>query len=305
MAFAAVNWGSQVLLSIVIYGHIVRVESLRPERRGNKGKVTAQLVHSQLTVESCHMEELRTDTNCGIIVLGVFRSGTSLVSQLLHHLGVDFGMDKRVIRGTRDNPGGTFEHRQINKINGRLLQSAGRTFAKPGPPVTLAEEADLRVLQRADLSWTEGETIWGLKDPRFCVTLAAWLEAGKIETERLQIVHVKRNTHSVAKSAYKYPNTNWYFNGSFEAIAEGVKKYQEFAQWHVDNLNLPTLVVQYEELLQKPEHIVAALARFIGVSDEKRIRRAASYVGKKKALLLLPSSRILRKLYCIFHQSSC
>ena len=166
----------------------------------------------------------------GVIVLGVFRSGTSLVCQVLHELGVEFGLDLKEIRGNRNNSGGTFEHRQINQINHQLLRSASRSFAQPGSPSTLAQEADLTLLDEGDLSWIYGVQKWGLKDPRFRATLSAWIEAGKLKRDALNIVHGIRDTEAIARRAHKYPHTSKPFGGSFERIREGVTEYKRLAE---------------------------------------------------------------------------
>ena len=232
----------------------------------------------------------------GIIVLGSFRSGTSLVSQLLVHLGVDFGPPEGLKSGDKFNPGGYFEHTDINHLNGRLVETAGRTFAEPGSPGTLAAAADARVFDEVDLSWMDRAPQWGLKDPRLCATLATWVAAGRIDPARARIVHVKRDAQAVARSAVKYPGVNHYFGSSPEAIRRGVEEYARLAQWHVDHLHIDTFTVQYEELLAHPREVTTALARFIGVENRRLIRRAAAEVGKKKAQFRLTARRIARRI---------
>ena len=232
----------------------------------------------------------------GVIVLGSFRAGTSLVSQLLAHLGVDFGPSDSLKRGDKFNPGGYFERTDINHLNGRLVETAGRSFAEPGSPGTLASSADPAVFDEVDLSWMDRARCWGLKDPRLCATLATWVAAGRIDPERAKIVHVRRDPEAVARSALRYPGVNHYFGSSPEAIRRGVEEYARLAQWHVDHLGIETLTVQYEDLLDHPREATAKMAHFIGVHNRRLIRRAAAEVGKKKARFRLAARRVARRL---------
>jgi hypothetical protein len=248
------------------------------------------------TIEGSARPSALEAEGCGIIVLGSFRSGTSLVSQLLDRLGVDFGPRERLKSGDKFNPGGYFEHTDINHLNGRLVETAGRTFAEPGSPGTLASAADARVFDEIDLSWMDRTSRWGLKDPRLCATLATWVAAGRIDPARAKIVHVQREAEAVARSAVKYHGVNHYFGNSPEAIRRGVEEYARLAQWHVDHLHIDTFVVQYEALLAHPREVTAELARFIGVENRRLIRRAAAEVGKKRARFRLTARRVARRI---------
>ena len=238
----------------------------------------------------------------GIIVLGPTRSGKSLVCRILHHLGVNFGLDEKQNRGNRYNTSGGFEHREINQVNDRLLRTAGRSFTVPGAPETLTKETDLSALDDLDLSWMDGSKIWGLKDPRFCATITPWITAGKIKKQGLRIVNVRRDTFGTAGAALKYRITNDLFLGSFDAICQSVEEYKRLAQWQIQNLNLPIFDIQYEKLLEDPKRVVTKLAAFIQASDKKRIRRAASKVGMKKAVFRLALKRIPSKMGRLMHR---
>jgi hypothetical protein len=242
------------------------------------------------------MAQEKSETRTGVVVLGPFRAGTSLVSQLLGVLGVEFGPPHELGQGDKFNPGGYFERPDVNHANGRLLETAGRTFAEPGDPATLMDDADVSVLDDAGVDWIPQSPCWGIKDPRMCATLSVWFDSGRLPREGLRIIHVKRSTEAVARSAERYPGVNHFFSGSFEEFCRGVRAYEALAQWQVDRLDVPTLILHYEELLAEPERIVSEMAQFVGVGDEEKIRLAASRVGKKKAQARLTGARIRRRL---------
>ena len=218
------------------------------------------------------------------------------MSQLRALLGVEFGPADELGRGDKFNPGGYYERPDVNHANGRLFETAGRSFAEPGDPATLIDDADVSVLDDAGVDWVAESACWGIKDPRMCATLSVWFESGRLPRDGLRIVHVKRGTEAVARSAQRYPGVNHFFTGSFEEFCRGVREYERLAQWQVDRVGVPTFVLHYEELIAEPERIVAGLAKFLGVEDRKKTRLAASKVGKKKAQARLTGARIRRKL---------
>ena len=60
-----------------------------------------------------------TKESTGIIVVGMHRSGTSLVSCLLHEFGFAFGGPH--LEPQPDNPRGFWEHREIVRIHDDFL----------------------------------------------------------------------------------------------------------------------------------------------------------------------------------------
>ena len=112
-----------------------------------------------------------------IFVLGAHRSGTSLVANALHAMGVNLG--SRFIAPNEDNPKGFFEDEEIVQFNDRLLRSMNLSWdsfgfiwqedftARRFEPYHRAAVA--LVLKRfADSS------VSSLKDPRFCILLPFW-----------------------------------------------------------------------------------------------------------------------------------
>jgi len=105
----------------------------------------------------------------GIFVLGMHRSGTSLVTSLLHEYG--FGFDGPHLPPQPDNPLGFWEHQEIVEIHDDFLQRLGRTWGDPRPfhpdefdgkAAYWARERLREVLDRDFLS----RPLWVLKDPR-------------------------------------------------------------------------------------------------------------------------------------------
>lgn len=106
-----------------------------------------------------------------LVVAGMHRSGTSLVTSVLQRAGLDVGIDQGAGVG---NPRGHFEDRDFFRLHEELLAAKGHTCFTaegdllPAPGTELAERARELVARRAPLP------LWGWKDPRTCLFLDLW-----------------------------------------------------------------------------------------------------------------------------------
>jgi hypothetical protein len=118
-----------------------------------------------------------------VVVLGMHRSGTSLVMHLASRLGV--AIDDELVPPARDNPRGFFEARAIVEAHDRILAAFGRTWrsafdAEPLPeawwrsPAIAAERATLAAHVRQ--ATADPGRLWGFKDPRTVRLLPLWRE---------------------------------------------------------------------------------------------------------------------------------
>ncbi len=112
-----------------------------------------------------------------VCVLGMHRSGTSLVARVLNVLGVDLGPEEHLMRPSSANPAGHWESKPIQGINDEILSRFGGTWFRPPELVAgwertpeLAEpRKQARELIDADFSDSD---LWGFKDPRNSLTAA-------------------------------------------------------------------------------------------------------------------------------------
>lgn len=119
-----------------------------------------------------------------VVVLGMHRSGTSVLTGLLGALGVDLGT--RLVPADRHNPAGYWEQADIVSIHERILQGMDRAWISargtlPYPPdwwrdpVVQALKQDLAAVLAAEIARAEGR-LWGFKDPRTARLLPLWQE---------------------------------------------------------------------------------------------------------------------------------
>lgn len=113
-----------------------------------------------------------------VLVLGMHRSGTSLLMRICNLLGVDLAED--LLPAREDNAKGFFEHREIVEINEAIF----RCFSLSSQDVIALPErwwehpaiAPLRqVLHECITQNFAGRPLWGIKDPRIAKLLPLWL----------------------------------------------------------------------------------------------------------------------------------
>jgi hypothetical protein len=113
------------------------------------------------------------------IVLGMHRSGTSLLASLLNRMGGYSGPAERLLSGAPENPLGFYEHQDMLRINNDLLKRRDSDW--PDPP-RLPQESwetpdleDLRNQAREFLVRDFCEkAVLVVKDPRLCLTFGFW-----------------------------------------------------------------------------------------------------------------------------------
>ena len=135
-----------------------------------------------------------------ILVLGMHRSGTSMVARLLNMMGAYFAAEGISTGANQENPKGFWERRDVRTLNDMLLHSAGADWHRVSnftlekiPPAALAQfkmEAGKMILDM------DAHRPWFLKEPRFCLLAPLWLELLEVPV----YVIVNRSPIEVARS---------------------------------------------------------------------------------------------------------
>lgn len=107
-----------------------------------------------------------------LIVAGFHRSGTSLLTHLLHDAGLFVG--DRLLGAMPSNPYGHFEDRDFLELHRSILWSHGDDWqwdATMPFHVSAAKWREMRALARKrDIR----HRLWGFKDPRVCLFMGHW-----------------------------------------------------------------------------------------------------------------------------------
>ena len=206
---------------------------------------------------------MKYDNDCTqmiVTVLGMHRSGTSLVTRLLNLMGVFLGSADDLIPADRHNERGYWEHTAIVSLNDEILHRCGGNWHQPPRFVDgWAFDPDLASLRQSARSFVvgtfENQRIWGWKDPRTCLTLPFWqtvvLPTHIVICLRnpLEVVHSIQKSHNLM---FDHVSRLWltYVSSSFR-YSQGVNRF----------------VLFYEDLMQNPQRYITRLAHFIGRSD--------------------------------------
>lgn len=123
-----------------------------------------------------------------IVILGMHRSGTSLLANMLHSIGISMG--KTFLEADKFNIKGYFEDTDFLGINKDILETAGGTWYDP-PSVKEIVEGDDKfekiitemIARKRKLA---GNSSWGWKDPRTCIT--CWKFASEIPDAKFVVI---------------------------------------------------------------------------------------------------------------------
>ncbi len=196
-----------------------------------------------------------------VVVLGMHRSGTSLVTRSLGALGVCLGAD--LLEPMENvNPVGFFEHKRVVDLDRRLLDMLGRAWNTLDMPT--AEELTGPVVaalhnEAVQLVRQEGadRALWAFKDPRACRLLPFWQRAIRQAGRDPVYLLVLRNPLDVAHSlAVRNEYT----------LSYSLLLWLTHVQGIVNHLDRPALVVSYEAMLDAPQRQLERMAAFFGLS---------------------------------------
>ncbi len=146
-------------------------------------------------------------TNKIAVVLGMHRSGTSLLMNFLASLGVDVGAD--LMPPSAWNTCGYWEHNRIYAVHEKILDLVNRQWNSPRVSMPLPNQwwrwpeiqackSDLKDIVRRERN--EARRLWGFKDPRTAILFPLWLEIfEELGLEPVTFLAV-RHPYSVSRS---------------------------------------------------------------------------------------------------------
>ena len=232
------------------------------------------------------------------VIVGMHRSGTSLVSRILDQSGVFMGLDLQ-----EDH-----ESRFFIGLNKWIYENAGADWARPAAlqelidfqPAKKGVEEYLRskISSKSSKRYS-GKSLsnglfdlnikWGWKDPRNGPALPIWREIWP----DMKIIHVTRHGVDVASSLQTRSGKNWEEDmnrfskwmkiDSWKNSKSPIRRGQRAAtishafdfwseQLTIENKTLQKYdfvhQIRYEDLLTKPEQEIKKLWNFIGVEDD-------------------------------------
>jgi len=160
------------------------------------------------------MKTIKTTQNSVICVLGMHRSGTSMLTKILNLCGLEIGDDSDVVENDDysriGNETGHWENQKFSAINKEILSvfTGGDNWQEdPRLPVNWLKDKRLKKIsikaQELVDDFDRKYKIWGWKDPRTCLTLPFWQNIIK---KRLVYVIPIRDPEDSANSLVKRDN---------------------------------------------------------------------------------------------------
>jgi hypothetical protein len=203
-------------------------------------------------------EKMDTQRVC-VMILGMHRSGSSVLTRLFGALGCDLPVD--ALPATAENRLGYWEPRGVRELNDEVLASAGsrwndlQTFNADwyaSPVRGVFVERGRRVLREAFSS----SALFALKDPRICRLAPLWFEILAAEGVDPVVVLGLRNPEEVAASLLK---------------RDGFLREEGMLLWLRHMLDAerasrgkPRIVADYTQVLQNWRQVAAASSEVFG-----------------------------------------
>ena len=190
-----------------------------------------------------------------IIVTGVGRSGTSAVARVLHESGLPMGHE---LEGPSPfNPAGLYEDSDVWRLNQSLVAELGMWDPRhPGRWPRRSTVLAVAKGYQAAMRELAANALAGWKDPRFAVTLEAWLPHLPC---RPKLVVCLRSPRPYADSVIRV------FGLVERKAAERlwVKHYRRILDV-IRDYKLEAACVEYDVLVERPREETATLAEFVG-----------------------------------------
>ena len=212
-------------------------------------------------------------SSSALLVLGMHRSGTSVLTGALELCGAWVGEASELTEANPENPRGFWERRDVRGMCDRLLLATGADWWKVARLEPEAISHAVLQEERAQFSKIVSELddhgTWVIKEPRLCLLLPLLRDF----TTNSICIHIVRDPLEVARSL---------------KVRNGFATSAGIALWELYNRralsaseNLPRVLVSHEELMLRPaetlEWLIEGLAEF-GVTDleapgEDRLRQ--------------------------------
>ena len=203
-----------------------------------------------------------------IFIIGMHRSGTSMITGILHKCGLELG--KNLFMHGKDNPRGHFESRRFIQINQEILiRNGGRWHS---PPKNIQFYPGMKNKMRQFINGFDPQRISGFKDPRVCLTFPLWYQA--IHPEPIKAIMVVRPFLSIAQSLRERNDF------SLEKGGRLTDHYVRSAFAAVNKYNVPHITAIYERFFRYWRVELEPILKFIGLKLPVDTRDIENFIDK-------------------------
>ena len=231
-----------------------------------------------------------------IIICGMHRCGTSLISRILNGLGVFMGSDleenhESISISALNDELLKYTHSYWDQIDGAFSFFDNKEACRQLSQV-LENTISTKPFFKPYLGKQKIKDIkyWGWKDPRNTITFPLWLSAfpnakilfiyrNGIDTAASLIAREKKHNFDVTVPAYSTRSAN--YMGAFSLWND----YNTFFLKHKEKITPKNLLeIKYEDFLIEPEKFLHAISNFIGFTiDNEIIRNLSAKINAERA----------------------
>jgi len=219
-----------------------------------------------------------------VVVLGMHRSGTSIVAGILNKMGINMGND--LVGKKPSNPFGHFEDKSFININRAILSKAYGSWDNPPNEEDILAQAKPFGKEIKELIGKKDSLndIWGWKDPRTCLTI-------KLYTPYLinpYFIFCHRKDIEIAESLKRRNNYEIQKSLNIANIYNNrvVNFFQEYK-------NFRKIDLYYEDFLVNPKQNITKIANFLSLNvNQERIEIINNFIEPKDEI-----RRISRRMY--------
>jgi GT2 family glycosyltransferase len=210
--------------------------------------------------------------NTAVCIAGAHRSGTSMLTRLLHACGLYLGPKHELMPAQADNPDGFWEHLGFVALNDELLNELGGAWdLPPKRDENFAQAAldPLRMKARLLVEKFDSAGLWGWKDPRNSLTLPFWQNL----LPGMKTLIMVRNPLEVAYSMKERNGTSYSF---------GLRLWEIYNRRAMETAReQDRLVTHYDLFFENAEAELQRIANFFCLPDA-RIQSAAKLVATRR-----------------------
>jgi len=206
-------------------------------------------------------------TDKTVLVLGPPRSGTSLLANILHHMGVDMG---NIRNPDYENPTGYYEDSDLQSIQDKIIKDCGEEyngFNLPdvediiikGKPYT--DEIEKYISNRKKSK----HDIWGWKTIQTSLMLPLFIPF----LNNVHVIVSLRGLENIAKSQARYTKnkSQLYKSINLNEALEITSIYYKNIFQIINSTDLPVLYLTHEKLLADTKNQVFQIVKFLEIKN--------------------------------------
>jgi len=211
-----------------------------------------------------------------VIVLGMHRSGTSVITAGLQVLGVSLG--NSFFEAEIDNLKGNFENKEVVLFNEKLLSLLDASWDNLafGEPVDYSKSIfDDYKREAVEILKSQfyDEPIWGLKDPRMCLLLPFWQQViHDNDFGEIFYIHILRNPVEVVRSQgvrHKNDPDKYIFGSDERQTLMLWLSYNYQALRNIDNDK--NVLITFDNYMSNPQNELIRIGKLFGADINKPV----------------------------------